>query len=188
MSIIADQVHRNARIHTLDPARPSASVLVVAGGRVAAVGGEELLGEVGGEPEVVDHGGAVLVPVHNHHLLAGRADLYELQLDATADLHGLLDAVRAWSATLAPDAWVVGGGWGSPLIPALSDLKTLAALDEAAGADPSCCATTAATTAGSAPPRSPAPASTPAPPTPATERSCATPPPGRPSVCSSRPV
>ena len=31
-----DRVHRNARIHTLDPARPWASVLLVADGRVAA--------------------------------------------------------------------------------------------------------------------------------------------------------
>ncbi|TWF80559.1 hypothetical protein FHX44_116502 [Pseudonocardia hierapolitana] len=140
MSITADQVHRNARIHTLDPARPAASVLVVAGGTIAAVGDEELLGRVVGEPEVVDHGGAFLMPglgdVHNHHLTAGRADLFELQLDAAADLQDLLDAIRGWSAKLAPDAWVVGGGWGSPLIPALSDRTALAALDEAASGRP----------------------------------------------------
>jgi len=140
MSITADQLHRNARIHTLDPARPSASVLVVADGAIAAVGDEDLLDEVAGEPEIVDHGGAFLMPglgdVHNHHMTAGRADLFELQLDAAADLNGLLDAIRAWSGTLAPDAWVVGGGWGSPLIPALSDLKALAALDDAAGGRP----------------------------------------------------
>ncbi|WP_308191055.1 amidohydrolase family protein [Pseudonocardia terrae] len=116
-----DTVHRNARIHTLDPARPWASVLLVADGRIAAVGDEELLDRVEGTPETVDHGGAFLMPgladVHNHHLLAGRADLYELQLDGAADLAGLLDAVRAWSRGLPENAWVVGGGWGSPLIP-----------------------------------------------------------------------
>jgi predicted amidohydrolase YtcJ len=140
MVIKADRVHRNARIHTLDPARPWASVLLVADGRIAAVGDDELLAQVEGTPEIVDHGGAFLMPgladVHNHHLLAGRADLYELQLDGGADLAGLLDAIRAWSADLPPDAWVVGGGWGSPLIPVLSDPNALAALDEAAGGRP----------------------------------------------------
>lgn len=135
-----DRVHRNARTHTLDPARPSASVLLVADGRVAAVGDADLLEQVVGDPEVVDHDGAFLMPgladVHNHHLLAGRADLYELALDGAADLTGLLDAVRAWSAQLAPDAWVVGGGWGSHLIPVLSDRAALEALDRAAGGRP----------------------------------------------------
>ncbi|MGI5127821.1 amidohydrolase [Pseudonocardia sp. CA-107938] len=135
-----DRVHRNARIHTFDPARPSASVLLVADGRVAAVGDAALLDQVDGDPEVVDHDGAVLMPglsdVHNHHLLAGRADLYELTLDGQADLTGLLDAVRAWSTGLPPDAWVVGGGWGSNLIPVLSDAAALAALDRAAGGRP----------------------------------------------------
>jgi N-acetylglucosamine-6-phosphate deacetylase len=94
MSTAAHQVHRNARIHTLDPARPSASVLVVGGGTIAAVGDAELLDQVVGEPEIVDHGGAFLMPglgdVHNHHMTAGRADLLELELDAATDLQGLL--------------------------------------------------------------------------------------------------
>jgi predicted amidohydrolase YtcJ len=140
--IEADTVHRNARIYTLDPARPWASVLVVRDGLVAAVGDEELLDRVDGACEVVDHQGAFLMPglgdVHNHHMLAGRADLLELQLDGSADVEGLLTAIRSWSAELPPDAWVVGGGWGSVLIPVLSDATVLAALDEAAGGRPVC--------------------------------------------------
>jgi hypothetical protein len=140
MSAKADVVHRNARIHTLDEAQPWASVLLVADGAVAAVGGEELLEQVEGNPEIVDHGGAILMPgladVHNHHMIAGRADLFELQLDPNADLPVILDAIRDWSADLAPAAWVVGGGWGIRLIPELSDVTALGALDEAAGGRP----------------------------------------------------
>src|SRR4051794_34373194 len=135
MPTVADSVHRNARIYTVDAARPWASVLVVRDGRAVALGGEELLSDVGGDPEVVDHHGAFVMPglgdVHNHHMLAGRAELFELQLDGGADLDGLLAAIRRWSADLPPDAWVVGGGWGSPLIPALSGRGALHALDEA---------------------------------------------------------
>src|SRR5947199_3508355 len=135
-----DTLHRNARIYTLDPARPWASVLLVRDGRVAAVGDEELLAEDTGDIEVVDHGGAFamagLADVHNHHMLAGRADLFELQLDAGAGLDELLAAIRRWSAPLPPDAWVIGGGWGSTLAPVLSDAKVLAALDDAAGGRP----------------------------------------------------
>jgi predicted amidohydrolase YtcJ len=140
MGFRPDTVHRNARIYTLDPVRPWASVLLVAVGTIVAVGDEELLGQIDGTPEVVDHGGAFVMPgmadVHNHHMIAGRADLFELQLDGTADLPGVLDAIRAWSANLAPDAWVVGGGWGTGLIPELSDCTALAALDRAAGGRP----------------------------------------------------
>ncbi|MFD4190285.1 amidohydrolase [Amycolatopsis thermoflava] len=135
------QIHRNARIRTLDPARPQASVLVVTDGVITAVGGEELLSaHDGGDHSVVDHGGAFLMPaladVHNHHLTAGRADLFELQFDGTEDLPGLLSAIRKWSAELPPDGWVVGGGWGSTLIPQLSTPDALAALDEACGGRP----------------------------------------------------
>ncbi len=130
-------IHHNAVIYTLDPEAPWASVLVVENGRVAAVGGEDLL-----EPgtALVDHGGAFLMPgladVHNHHLLAGRADLFELQLDGHADLSGLLATVKTWADDLGPDAWVVGGGWGSTLIPELSRPSALAALDAAVGGRP----------------------------------------------------
>jgi predicted amidohydrolase YtcJ len=140
MTMRADAVHRNARIHTLDASHPWASVLVIRDGRVAAVGGDELLDQVDGDPPVIDHDGSFVMPglgdVHNHHLLAGRADLFELQLDGTADLDGLLADVRRWSADLPADAWVVGGGWGSPLIPELSSMNALAALDQAAGGRP----------------------------------------------------
>jgi predicted amidohydrolase YtcJ len=138
--IDAQTVHRNARFHTLDAARPHASVLTVSGGRITAVGEEDLLDRISGDPEVVDHGGAPVLPglgdVHNHHQLAGRADLFELQLDGNAALPDLLDTIGAWCADLGPDDWVIGGGWGSPLIPQLSDPNVLLQLDEAAGGRP----------------------------------------------------
>lgn len=140
MQIAADTVHRNATFHTLDPARPRASTLAVADGRIVAVGDDDLLDRVGGDPEVVDHGGAAVLPglgdVHNHHQVAGRADLFELQLDGNAGLQEVLDAVRAWCADLGPEDWVLGGGWGSPLLPRLSDPSALRQLDEAAGGRP----------------------------------------------------
>ncbi len=73
---------------------------------------------------------------HNHHLLAGRADLFELNLDGRATREQLLDAIRTWVADLATDAWVVGGGWGSVLMDELSTLDSLARLDEASGGRP----------------------------------------------------
>ena len=126
-------IHRNARIRTLDPARPHASVLVVTDGVVTAVGGDELLSSH--EGEIVDHDGAFVMPaladVHDHHLTAGRADLFELRFDGTEDLAGVLTAIEKWSAELPADGWVVGGGWASTLIPDLSTSESLAALDEA---------------------------------------------------------
>ncbi|MEU5692791.1 amidohydrolase [Actinosynnema sp. NPDC020468] len=132
----ADLILTNATVHTVDRDRPRATTLAVEGGRVLALDAVE----PGPDTEVRDLGGAFVMPglvdVHNHHALAGRAELFELTFGGDAGFEAILDAVRAWSATLGPDEWVVGGAWASTLVETLSRESARRALDEAAGGRP----------------------------------------------------
>ncbi|WP_253888034.1 amidohydrolase [Actinokineospora diospyrosa] len=133
----ADLILTNATVHTVDGARPTATSLAISGGRVVALDAE---GQVGPGTEVRDLGGAFVMPglidVHNHHALAGRAELFELTFGGELGFDGVLDAVRRWARGLGPDEWVVGGAWASTLVDALSRESARAALDEAAGGRP----------------------------------------------------
>ncbi|NKX50769.1 amidohydrolase family protein, partial [Arthrobacter deserti] len=129
----------NGTIDTLDAGTPRTHALAAAGGRIQALGaGAEALR--GPDTAVVDLGGAYVMPglldVHNHHLLAGQMDLFELDAPPTLDLDGFLQAVADHAAALGPDEWVVGGSWGSGLLGGINTAATLARLDEAAGGRP----------------------------------------------------
>ena len=74
----------DARVLTMDPARPRAEALALAAGRIVAVGGR---GEVerlaGPQTEVISCGGASVLPgfVESHlHLILGGVELGHLQL------------------------------------------------------------------------------------------------------------
>lgn len=141
MTTAPDLILTNGRVHTVDRANPEASAIAVTGGRITAVGGsEEIAALAGPDTTVRDLGGAFLMPglvdVHNHHFLAGKEELFELRVPIGAHLDGILDAVRAHAATLAEDAWVVGGPWASDRIGEVNSVDALAALDEAAGGRP----------------------------------------------------
>ncbi|TWP33807.1 amidohydrolase [Leekyejoonella antrihumi] len=89
------------------------------------------------QTEVRDLAGRFVMPgltdVHNHHALAGRADLFEVTFSVTATLSQILDAVRAQATGLPVDAWVIGGSWGSGLMSELATHTARFRLDEAAG-------------------------------------------------------
>lgn len=129
-----DTVHRAARVHTPDGS--AATVLATSGETIVAVGGDELLDAAPTGAHRVDHGDAVLVPglvdVHNHVLVAGRAELAELRLAGDAGVGALLDAVARRAAGLPEGAWLVGGGWDCGLLDALAAPGVLARLDTAA--------------------------------------------------------
>ena len=57
-----DLVVRNARVITMDAGRPFASAVAVRGGRIAAVGGDEVAALAGPGCRVVDAGGRTLSP------------------------------------------------------------------------------------------------------------------------------
>src|SRR5262249_24606549 len=95
----------------MDPARPRASALAIAGGRIAA------LDQVPARSEhVVDLGGATVLPgfhdAHNRMIGFGMS-LAEVELSSppVASLDELYAAIarRAW--TTAPGEWVIGTGY-----------------------------------------------------------------------------
>ncbi|MFD6160991.1 amidohydrolase [Nocardia sp. NPDC060256] len=135
---MSETLHANATVWTADESAPEASSFLVRNGNVVAV--DPTPGELTGRETVVDHDGAFVMPglgdVHTHHLVAGRADLFELALDATASLDAVLTSVAEWAGGLEPDAWIVGGGWGSTLVQAISSHAVLRRLDQAAGGRP----------------------------------------------------
>ncbi|MGH8920662.1 MAG: amidohydrolase family protein, partial [Actinomycetes bacterium] len=129
----ADLILTNAVVYTVDIARPWASSIAVADGKILAL--EDL--ERGPKTEVVDLGGAFVLPglvdIHNHHAMAGRAELFELTLGVEASFEEILTAVRARARELGPDEWLAGGAWPSSLVEAMSHVSARRALDEAAG-------------------------------------------------------
>lgn len=138
---VADLIVRNAVIHTADRSRPHATALAIAAGHLLVIGTDDDVRAVEGpETEVRDLAGAAVVPglvdVHNHHLMAGEADLFQLAFPPTAGLDEVLEAVRAYAAGLGPDEWVVGEAFGSVLLDEFSRAATRARFDEAAGGRP----------------------------------------------------
>lgn len=139
MDNTADLLLINGVIDTLHDERPRVTSLAVKAGKVHAVGS---LAEAAAGPgtEIIDLGGAYAMPglldVHNHHMLAGQMDLFELNEVPTRSLDDLLTAVAEYSGSLGPDEWVVGGSWGSGLLAELNSVETLARFDAATGGRP----------------------------------------------------
>lgn len=88
----------NARILTMDPARPTAQAIALAGERIAAVGSRvEIEALAGPATEVIDCKGATLMPgfVESHlHLVLGGTELAHLQLTHVDGEEALTRAFR----------------------------------------------------------------------------------------------
>jgi predicted amidohydrolase YtcJ len=109
----ADLVLSGASVHTVDPARPKASAVAVAGGRIVAVGGD-VSEHVGPSTLVLELEGRSVLPgfqdAHLHFAHGGIAsvqcNLYET---TTPDEHAAV--IAAYAASHPDDPWIVGGGW-----------------------------------------------------------------------------
>lgn len=106
---------RNARIVTLDPARPRAEALAVVGDRVAWVGLDaEAAAWAGPGTRVIDGGGRLALPglTDSHfHLLLGARTLGMLPLEGAQDLAEVQRRLRAHAAASPGCGWIVGRGW-----------------------------------------------------------------------------
>ncbi len=109
-----DLLFVNARVRTMDPARPRAAAVAVTGGRISGVGDDPAEAAGGGRAaEVIDLGGATLIPgfhdAHNHMAGFGLS-LSEVDLRA-GRLDQLYARVQARAATLPAGAWIIGAGY-----------------------------------------------------------------------------
>lgn len=125
-------LYDNGTIHTLDPASPRATWVLVQSGRVLRVGRGEP--QTGGSDRRVDLEGRTLVPGFTDahvHLTWIATSFLGPDLSAVADVDGVLEAVGAWrEAGRGPQAeWVVGDGfdettWADKRLPSREELDT----------------------------------------------------------------
>lgn len=105
----------NARVYTVDPARPDAQAVAIRGDRLAVVGTTaEALALRGPASQVIDAGGRAVIPglhdAHGHMLALGQV-LQQVDLRGTTSAQAVVDAVRAHAGSLPAGHWLVGRGW-----------------------------------------------------------------------------
>lgn len=113
----ADLILHNARITTLDGARPEATALAASRGRIVAVGGErDVAMHRGPGTTVIDgHGRRVIPGLNDSHIHVIRGGLnyhLELRWDDVRSLADALSRLRDQARRTPPPQWVrVVGGW-----------------------------------------------------------------------------
>lgn len=111
----ADLILRNARIYTVDPARPWAEAAACAQGRLIAVGSNDELAELAGpETRLIDAGGRLVLPglIDAHvHTLQYAIRSHEVNLFGLRDLAEVRRRVRQAVEQAQPRQWVQGWGW-----------------------------------------------------------------------------
>ncbi|MCX6011244.1 MAG: amidohydrolase family protein, partial [Chloroflexi bacterium] len=113
----ADLILQNAKVITMNPARPSAQLVAVKGNKILLVAGNDQLGEVrGAKTRVIDCGGRVVVPGFNdaHCHLFGfirkrrSLDLSHSSVKSIADIKA---AVRRQAQATPKGQWIIGSDY-----------------------------------------------------------------------------
>ena len=111
----ADLIITNAKIWTVDKARPQAEALAVLGDRIVAVGSA---GEVdawhGPQTKVLDAQGKLLLPGFNDshvHFVDGGDHLQAVQLKDAASPEEFARRIGERAKTTAKGEWIMGGDW-----------------------------------------------------------------------------
>ncbi len=110
----ADTIIINARVMTMDPARPSAEAIAIDGESIIAVGSNEHVRHTAGpDTKVIDAGRASVLPgfIECHlHLFAGAAELAHLQLGEVKGREALRAAILDYAATRKAEPLLMAQG------------------------------------------------------------------------------
>jgi predicted amidohydrolase YtcJ len=111
----ADLIVHNAKIWTVDPARPRAQAVAVRGNRIVAVGGEaEVLSLRGPRTRTLDAQGRLVLPgfIDAHTHFESAADwMFEPRLADVDDERLFLERIAEVVRRVPRDMWIVGGNW-----------------------------------------------------------------------------
>jgi predicted amidohydrolase YtcJ len=110
----ADLLFTNGRVWCGDAVRAYATSVAVSGGRILAVGHDELKDLAGPATEVVDLAGGLLLAgfqdAHVHPVQAG-VELLSCDLSATTTREEALAHIASYAASRPDLGWITGGGW-----------------------------------------------------------------------------
>jgi hypothetical protein len=141
----ADLLLVNGKVLTMDPARPEATALAVAGDRVLAVGSDAEVRRLAGDgTRVVDLAGRTAMPgfIDGHAHLVGIGDArIALDLRGARGWDEVVSRVAAAARTARPGEWILGRGWhqkdwAAPPEPNVEGFPLHASLSAASPANP----------------------------------------------------
>lgn len=123
----ADLVLTNGAVYALNAARPWASALAVAKGKILYVGDDRgALRLRGGSTVVADLGGKMVLPAFQDshiHLVTGGVELGLSNLNGLRTKEEVFEKIKAYAAANSGAPWVTGGGWDLPVFPQANPRK-----------------------------------------------------------------
>ena len=129
-----DTIIFNAKVHTVDRARPQAEAVAICGEVIHRVGTTEEIRKLAGpKTRVIDAAGRLVVPGFNDahvHLLDGADELVGVDLRSAKDEQDMARRLAAHAAKLPKGRWIVGGYWDHEAWPSKT-LPTRRAIDAA---------------------------------------------------------
>ncbi|NEY91656.1 amidohydrolase [Tabrizicola oligotrophica] len=109
-----DLILTGGHVLTMDPARPFARDVAIAGGRILAVG-DDLARLAGPSTRSIALRGRAAMPglidSHTHGLWGACRDLFEVFPGLGAPLQAVLDGIAARAARTPPGDWIIAGPW-----------------------------------------------------------------------------
>ena len=130
----ADLIVTNAKIYTVDSAKPWAQALAVRGDRIVAVGTPQAMQAYrGAHTRVLDAHQHLLLPgfTDSHiHFMDGSLSLMRVNVEETKDLAGIQKMVKEFADAHPEAPWVLGRGWsyaefGNRTLPDKKDLDAI---------------------------------------------------------------
>jgi predicted amidohydrolase YtcJ len=111
----ADLIVVNAKVRTMDSAKPTAEALAVVGNKIVAVGStQEIRALAGASTKTIDAGGRLVIPGFNDshvHFLDGGAGLSSVDLRDAKTPQEFVERIKNFAAKLPKGRWILNGNW-----------------------------------------------------------------------------
>ncbi|GIU81530.1 MAG: hypothetical protein KatS3mg006_0594 [Pyrinomonadaceae bacterium] len=112
---MADLAVINAKVRTMDDAKPQAEAIAVWGNKIVAVGSnEEIKALIGDKTKVIDAKGRLVLPGFNDshlHFMEGGASLSSVDLRDAKSPEEFVRRIKEFASKLPKGRWILNGNW-----------------------------------------------------------------------------